>query len=104
MTKVETRYAPARLSPLKVLLLTTSIILIPITPGCRQSHKEGEMVAMLEKRIETFDPRVSSDSAAERMRQLMFNGLTRKNDKFDPVPDLAERFEVSPDYKTVTFY
>jgi peptide/nickel transport system substrate-binding protein len=62
------------------------------------------MVVILEKRIETFDPRVSSDSAAERMRQLIFNGLTRKNDKFDPEPDLAERFEASPDYKTFTFY
>src|SRR5215813_15420906 len=104
MIKVETRYATPQLSPLKVLLLTTSIILIPLTSGCRRSHNEGELVAMIEKRIETFDPRVSTDSAAERMRQLMFNGLTRKNDKFDPVPDLAERFEVSPDYKTVTFY
>ncbi|MCI0551604.1 MAG: ABC transporter substrate-binding protein [Anaerolineae bacterium] len=59
---------------------------------------------MLEKRIETFDPRVSSDSAAERMRQLIFNGLTRKDDKFNPAPDLAERFESSPDFRAFTFY
>ncbi|MBP6822079.1 MAG: ABC transporter substrate-binding protein [Acidobacteria bacterium] len=58
---------------------------------------------MLEKRVSTFDPRVSSDSADERMRQLIFNGLTRKNEKFDPVPDLAESFESSPDFKTFTF-
>src|SRR5215510_3945289 len=38
------------------------------------------------------------------MRQLIFNGLTRKNEKFEPVPDLAEKFESSPDYKTFTFY
>jgi peptide/nickel transport system substrate-binding protein len=73
-------------------------------PGCGRSRGQGEMVAMLEKRIETFDPRISSDSAAERMRQLMFNGLTRKDAKFDPAPDLAERFESSSDYKTFTFY
>src|SRR5262249_38777962 len=89
---------------LKVLLLTISIFLISQGSGCRSSHKQGELVVMLEKRIETFDPRVSSDSAVERMRQLIFNGLTRKNDKFDPVPDLAERYESSPDYKTFTFY
>jgi len=104
MTKVETRYATPQLSLLKVLLLTTAIILIPITPGCHRSHNEGELVAVIEKRIETFDPRVSTDSAAERMRQLMFNGLTRKNDKFDPVPDLAEKYDFAPDYKTFTFY
>ncbi|MBO0720480.1 MAG: ABC transporter substrate-binding protein, partial [Blastocatellia bacterium] len=59
---------------------------------------------MVEKRITTLDPRVSSDSANERMRQLIFNGLTRKNENFDPVPDLAERFESSPDFKTFTFH
>ncbi|HEX8999680.1 MAG TPA: ABC transporter substrate-binding protein, partial [Blastocatellia bacterium] len=37
------------------------------------------------------------------MRQLIFNGLTRKNEKFDPIPDLAESFEASPDQKTFTF-
>ena len=62
------------------------------------------MVAMLEKRVTTLDPRVSTDSADERMRQLIFNGLTRKDDKFDPVPDLAEKYEMSPDFKTFTFY
>src|SRR4029453_116904 len=72
--------------------------------GCRRGAAQGEMAVMLQKRIETFDPRVSSDTAVESMRQLMFNGLTRKDDKFNAVPDLAEKFESSPDYKTFTFY
>ncbi len=72
--------------------------------SCRRSGSQGELAVVLEKRIETFDPRASTDSAVERMRQLIFNGLTRKDDKFDPVPDLAERFESSADYKTFTFY
>src|SRR5215831_9206785 len=102
MTKVEIRRPPALFSP--VLLLISLIILMPMESGCRRGGGQGEMVAMLEKRIDTFDPRRSVDSAAERMRQLMFNGLTRKNDKFEPVPDLAEKYEPSPDYKTFTFY
>ena len=100
MTKVESRYAPKSLSLITALI---SIILATTCAGCRRASREGELVAMLEKRIETFDPRVSSDSAVERMRQLMFNGLTRKDEKFEPVPDLAEKFESSPDYKTFTF-
>ncbi len=72
--------------------------------GCRGGNHSDELVMMIEKRIPTFDPRVSSDSAAERMRQLIFNGLTRKNEKFDPVPDLAEKIEASSDYRTFTFY
>src|SRR5262245_37976893 len=102
MTKVEIRRRPALFSP--VLLTICSIILMPMESGCRRGGGQGEMVVMLEKRIETFDPRRSVDSAAERMRQLMFNGLTRKDDKFEPAPDLAEKFESSPDYKTFTFY
>src|SRR5262249_12040134 len=73
-------------------------------PACRKVSRQDELVVILEKPVETFDPRVSADSAAERMRQLIFNGLTRKNEKFDPVPDLAERFESSPDYKNFSFY
>src|SRR5262245_22779580 len=102
MTKVEIRRRPAPFS--LALLLISSIVLMPMESGCRRGGAQGEMVVMLEKRIETFDPRVSTDTAVERMRQLMFNGLTRKDDKFNAVPDLAEKFESSPDYKTFTFY
>jgi peptide/nickel transport system substrate-binding protein len=102
MTKVETRRQPARFSLL--LLLISSMILLPLESACRRGGAQGEMTAMLEKRIDTFDPRRSADTASERMRQLIFNGLTRKDERFEPVPDLAEKFESSPDYKTFTFY
>lgn len=102
MIKVKIRCAPALFSP--ALLLILSIALILMESGCGRGHNPGEMAAMLEKRIDTFDPRVSADSAAERIRQLVFNGLTRKDDKFEPVPDLAEKYEGSPDYKTFTFH
>jgi peptide/nickel transport system substrate-binding protein len=102
MTKVEILRRPALFS--LFLLLISSMILITLESACRRGGAQGEMTAMLEKRIETFDPRRSADTAAERMRQLIFNGLTRKDDKFEPVPDLAEKFESSADYKTFTFY
>src|SRR5262245_10786132 len=102
MSKVEIgrRQAPFSLT----LLLISLIILMPTEFGCRSGRAQGEMAVMLEKRIDTFDPRRSSDTAAERMRQLMFNGLTRKDDRFNAVPDLAEKYEPSADYKTFTFY
>lgn len=79
------------------------ILVFVTTTSCHRASSSNELVMMLEKRVSTFDPRVSSDSADERMRQLVFNGLTRKNEKFDPIPDLAESFESSPDFKTFTF-
>jgi peptide/nickel transport system substrate-binding protein len=82
---------------------TLLILTFALSAACNRTASSNELVMMLEKRVSTFDPRVSSDSADERMRQLIFNGLTRKNEKFDPVPDLAESFESSPDFKTFTF-
>src|SRR5262245_46417649 len=102
MTKVEIRRRQAPFS--LTLLLTSLIILMPAESGCRRGGAQGEMAVMLEKPIDTFDPRRSSDTAAERMRQLMFNGLTRKDDKFNAAPDLAEKYESSADYKTFAFY
>jgi peptide/nickel transport system substrate-binding protein len=96
-----TQFFPSLFYIISITLISSLALL---SEGCLRGGGSDELVIMIEKRIPTFDPRVSSDSAAERMRQLIFNGLTRKNEKFDPVPDLAERFEASPDYKTFTFY
>src|SRR5262245_18367377 len=79
-------------------------LFLTITQSCGGRPRSNGLTIILEKRIETFDPRVSSDSAAERIRQLIFNGLTRKDEKFNPVPDLAERFESTPDHKSFSFY
>ncbi len=84
-------------------VLLILILIAGLLSGCGQKSSVGELVMMIEKRINTFDPRISADSADERMRQLIFNGLTRKNEKFDPVPDLAESFEASPDQRAFTF-
>jgi peptide/nickel transport system substrate-binding protein len=91
-------------SPHLIVAIACLLIVSAMLQGCRRGSNPDELVMMIEKRISTLDPRVSSDSANERLRQLIFNGLTRKNENFDPVPDLAERFESSPDFKTFTFY
>lgn len=58
---------------------------------------------VIEKPIQSLDPRVSADSAAERVRQLVFNSLTRKDEKFEAVPDLALSFTPSADSRTYSF-
>ena len=90
---------------LRAFGLAVPCLILSVLPlaGCRRGVAGNEMVMVIEKKIPTFDPRVSSDSAAERMRQLIFNGLTRKNERFEPVPDLAESYEGSPDFKKFTF-
>lgn len=46
---------------------------------------------------------ISSDAAAERVRDLMFNSLVKKDEKFDYVGDLALEIKFSKDGRTITF-
>lgn len=84
-------------------LIIPVLIATAFIASCRNRNNPDALVMMLEKTVKTFDPRKSSDSADERMRQLIFNCLTRKNEKFEPVGDLAESFTTSPDNLTHTF-
>ena len=61
-------------------------------------------VALPEK-FSTFDTltTTSSDASAERVRNLLFNSLVRKDANFDYVGELASDIKVSDDGKTITF-
>src|SRR5436190_11611583 len=70
-----------------IRLLIVSLFISSI--ACQRQGRPDELTMVIEKKFTHLDPRVSVDSADERIRQLMFNGLTRKNEKFEAVPDLA---------------
>ncbi len=63
------------------------------------------MTVALPEKFTTLDTLTStgSDSAADRVRNLIFNTLVRKNESFDYVGELASDITVSPDGMTVTF-
>ncbi len=50
----------------------------------------------------TMDPRLSKDTSAARVIDLVYNGLVRLSDKLEAKPDLAEKWE-NPDPKTWIF-
>ncbi|GAC1446253.1 MAG: ABC transporter substrate-binding protein [Pyrinomonadaceae bacterium] len=52
---------------------------------------------------ETLDPLRGTDAASERLRQLMFNSLVKKDVHFDYVGDLASEIKTSDDSLAVTF-
>jgi peptide/nickel transport system substrate-binding protein len=87
----------------KLSFVCMALLVGSLLVACKEQPKNDQLVMLLEKNVTTFDPRKSADSADARMQQLIFNGLTRKNEKFEPIGDLAESFESSPDYKTWTF-
>lgn len=71
---------------------------------CRRRSKEFVTVALPDK-FSTFDTltSTSSDSAAERLKNLIFNSLVKKDANFNYVGELAKEIKTSEDGKTLTF-
>ncbi|RUM87091.1 MAG: peptide-binding protein, partial [Thermodesulfatator sp.] len=52
----------------------------------------------------TLIPMLATDAASHEVASLIFNGLVKYDPYLNLVGDLAERYEVSPDGRTITFY
>jgi peptide/nickel transport system substrate-binding protein len=83
------------------------LILFSLLPlaGCRRGAEPGTLVVAIEAPPAGFDPRFSSgNGVSARVMQLVYDTLVIKNDQFEFVPSLAERFEESSDHQTFTFH
>jgi peptide/nickel transport system substrate-binding protein len=87
------------LPALLALAVAAALLLLA---GCRGGARK-QFVTVLDSNPATLDPLDGTDAASERLRQLMFNSLLRKNEKFEYVGDLATDYQTSDDGKTVTF-
>lgn len=86
-------------------LLFILIISVFITAlSCRRTNNEFVTIALPDK-FTTLDTLTTTgtDSAAERVRSLMFNSLVKKNEKFEYVGELAKEIKTSEDGMTLTF-
>lgn len=72
--------------------------------SCRRNSSEFVTLGLPEA-FTTFDTLTTktSDAAAERVKNLMFNGLVKKSETFDYVGDLASEIKTSEDGKAITF-
>jgi oligopeptide transport system substrate-binding protein len=52
----------------------------------------------------TLDPAVSGEMTSHVYLMQLFGGLVRPGDNLEPVPDIAERWEIGNDGRTYTFY
>ena len=80
------------------LLLLCSLLLV----GC-QFGQEAKLNLYGIDPI-TLDPAVSGEMLSHEYILQMFGGLVRLDDNLEPAPDIAERWEVSNDGRTYTFY
>jgi peptide/nickel transport system substrate-binding protein len=73
--------------------------------SCRQQQASDAITIALSDKFSGLDTisTASSDAAADRIRNLMFNSLVRKNDKFEYVGELAKDPVIDADNLTITF-
>lgn len=68
------------------------------------SESRDTMIIALEGEPATLTAHLSSDLSAVAIAANLFNGLVGYDFDFEPTPDLAERWTVSPDGLRYTFY
>lgn len=64
----------------------------------------GEIVIGKDQEAPGLDPAKNPAQAAIRVFDLMYSRLTRLDAQMRPQPDLAEKWDISPDGKTYTFH
>ena len=80
-------------------------LLVLLNAGCSRSDPPADLVIINGPEPESLDPAIQTGQADGRVVGSLFEGLTR----YDPVtanpqPGLAERWEISPDGRTYTFF
>jgi peptide/nickel transport system substrate-binding protein len=68
------------------------------------SANGGELVVAKDQEAPGLDPAKNPAQAAIRVFDLMYSRLTRLDQQMRPQPDLAEKWDISPDGKTYTFH
>lgn len=88
----------------KFAFILIALSLLVTASTCRR-RTDGTVTVALPEKFTTFDTLTTtgSDASAERVRNLMFNSLVRKNANFDYVGELASDIKVSDDGMAITF-
>lgn len=73
--------------------------------NCRAAEPiaKGTIVIGIETAPQSFDPRLPTDSASQKINKLMYNGLLRVDADLQLVPDLALSYQMT-DSTTYVFY
>jgi peptide/nickel transport system substrate-binding protein len=94
---------------LVVLLLIVAITMAAVTAAQAARKKDnkpdgGSLSYGEYGRPATLDPVTSNEMISLRLTELVFNSLVGINEKQEIVPELAERWDLSPDKRVYTFF
>jgi peptide/nickel transport system substrate-binding protein len=84
----------------KLLLALVPLFLLSCT---RNRPDPNTLVMVIESSPTNLDPRVGLDAQSERIDELLFDALVRRDEHFNLQPSLAERWEI-PDPLTYVFH
>ncbi|MBL7125906.1 MAG: peptide ABC transporter substrate-binding protein [Dehalococcoidales bacterium] len=83
---------------LLMVVMLCSLLLV----GCQRSQETALNLYGIDPI--TLDPAVSGEMISHEYIQQIYNGLVRLGENLEPAPDIAERWDVSADGRTYTFY
>lgn len=84
-------------------ILFLLLVLLP-SISCRSHGRDpSTLVVLLESSPVNLDPRIGTDAFSERLDQLLFSSLFRRDERAQLVPDLVSHWE-SPDPRTYLFH
>lgn len=86
----------------KLLLALLPFVMLQVS--CSRGNPDRDtLVMVIESSPTNLDPRVGLDAQSERIDELLFDALLRRDEHFNLQPGLAERWEV-PDPLTYVFH
>lgn len=87
------------------LFLAFFLFAISALGGCSSINREdGYVYFRLNSNPTTLDPALIVDVSGATIAAKLFNGLVKLNSNLQIVPDIAERWTISSDGRTYTFY
>ena len=89
------------------IIFTALLLSSLLASGCQfaqQIPTQGGTLNLYGIDPNTLDPAVSGEMTSHEYIMQLFSGLVRLDDNLEPVPDIAERWEISQDGRTYTFY
>lgn len=84
-----------------VLVLICGVIFLC---SCGEKRDQKILFARLSADVTTLDPALAVDVSSGMIAAKLFNGLVKYGKDMEIVPDIANKWEVSPDGCTYTFY
>jgi oligopeptide transport system substrate-binding protein len=98
-------FASALFRRKRALRFFTGALLSLCVAGCMRNEPSADLRILNGAEPESLDPAIVTGQPDGRVVFCLFEGLTRLDpEKATPIPALAERWDISPDAKTYTFY